>query len=132
MKSNEKMSYQKSLGEAGEGLAMSFLKREGFKIVSNNFRCAGGELDLIAQKNGELHFIEVKLRKNESFGSPLEAVDSYKQRRLTKAAHVFLYKNPQWEKSPKCFSVVSIEYVGNEPRVEFFPNAFEVEGGGYY
>lgn len=128
----KKNSDYKELGKAGEGLAESFLKGEGFEVICHNFRCAGGEVDLIAQKKGELHFIEVKLRTNESFGNPLEAVDSYKQRRLTKAAHVFLYKNPQWEKSLKCFSVVSIEYLGDEPRIEFFPNAFEVEGEDYY
>ncbi|MDO8519577.1 MAG: YraN family protein [Deltaproteobacteria bacterium] len=118
---------RKKKGDLGEDLAAKYLADRGFKVLLRNFRCKGGEVDLIATRSGELHFIEVKARSDAAFGGPVEAVDFRKQKRLTHAAHMYLAANQHWAAAPQCFSVVAIQ----GSRVELFPNAFPPAGNFY-
>lgn len=118
---------RKKKGEEGEGIAAKYLAGKGFTMVTRNFRCKGGEIDLIATRSGELHFIEVKTRSNAGFGAPAESVNLHKQKRLSRAAFMFLAQNQHWAKAPHCFSVVAIE--GN--KIDLFLNAFAPTGGTY-
>ena len=77
-------------GTAGEALAAEYLTGRGYHVLERNFRCRGGEIDLIALDGGTLVFIEVKLRRTLSRGSPLEAVTAVKQARVRKAAQQYL------------------------------------------
>lgn len=81
---------RKELGEKGENLAAQFLEGKGYFILEHNFRCPLGEIDLIAKKDGELIFVEVKTRKSQSFGTPAEAVDRWKEKRLIKCAQFYV------------------------------------------
>jgi putative endonuclease len=78
------------LGNEGERLAAAYLTRRGYHILESNFRCRGGEVDLIALDGAILVFIEVKLRRSLVRGSPLEAVTAVKESRVRKAAQVYL------------------------------------------
>lgn len=122
----------RNAGLIGEDLARKYLVKQGFEIVEVNFRVKGGEIDIVACKKGELHFVEVKTRSTPHYGSPFEAITRYKESRLTKAAQIFLFKNQQWAKSPKCFSVISVDLSQGDPQIVFLPNAFESVGGYYY
>ena len=82
-------------GAKGEDLAVSFLKRKGYKIIERNYHMRGGEIDIIALDNDTLVFIEVKARSTEEFGSPLEAITYHKLKTLTRTAQFYKTKHPK-------------------------------------
>ncbi|MCI9555879.1 MAG: YraN family protein [Lawsonibacter sp.] len=90
------MSGQRSrlLGQWGEAQAAEFLRQKGFRITAARWSCRFGEVDLIAEDGDFLCFVEVKLRKNGSFGTPGEFVDRRKQEKLRTAALLYLSEHP--------------------------------------
>ena len=82
------------LGQWGEEQVAEKLRRDGWTIVARNFRCRMGELDLVAKNESFLAFVEVKLRKDDRFGSACEAVTASKQRKLRAAAQYYLMSHP--------------------------------------
>ena len=78
------------LGKIGEEFAANLLELQGYRILERNFRCRTGEIDLIAEKDGEISFVEVKTRRSARFGRPAEAVSTEKQRRMRKTAEFYL------------------------------------------
>jgi len=85
--------YPKNIGKIGEQKASSFLKDNGFSILKKNFRSYGGEVDIIAEKNKTIYFIEVKTRSSLDKGYPYEAINWWKIRNLKRAANFFLLKS---------------------------------------
>lgn len=71
-------------------MAAQYLRKKGYKILASGYRCRYGEIDLIAQRKGILAFVEVKLRKNDSFAQAREFVSFAKQDRLRKTASMYL------------------------------------------
>lgn len=84
------MNRNRELGAWGEEQAARYLKRKGYTIVDRNFRCRQGELDLVARRGEILAFVEVKLRRNADFAEAREFVGYAKQRRILKAAALWL------------------------------------------
>ena len=82
------------LGQWGEEQVAEKLRRDGWTIVARNFRCRMGELDLVAENGTFLAFVEVKLRKDDRFGSACEAVTASKQSKLRAAAQFYLMSHP--------------------------------------
>ena len=80
-------------GAAGEAAAEEFLRLSGYRIVARNVRTKGGELDLVALDGETLCFVEIKARATAEYGRAIEAVGPQKQRRLARAALLFLAKN---------------------------------------
>ncbi|MBV2090290.1 MAG: YraN family protein [Candidatus Thiodiazotropha sp. (ex Ctena orbiculata)] len=80
-------------GEAAEQLAVDFLNRHGLKLVTRNFRCKVGEIDLIMREKRTLVFVEVRYRQSDDYGSALESITPSKQRKLLAAANLYLQKN---------------------------------------
>lgn len=78
------------LGKWGEQLVADYLKQRGWRLRETNYRCRLGEIDLIAENRNYLIFVEVKLRKNDHFGSAREAVNFKKQQNLRAAAELYL------------------------------------------
>ena len=99
MKKNE-------LGAWGEDRAAEYLTENGFRIVSRNYRCRMGEIDLIAQKEDILAFAEVKLRKNCRYGEAREFVTAEKQRKLRLAASYYLAGNSRAQNLQPRFDVL--------------------------
>lgn len=93
-------------GAWGEELAAKFLRRKGYKILEKNYRCRFGEIDVIAENREYLVFVEVKLRKNDSYGAGREFVTAQKQQRIKTTAMLYLSQN-SCEKQPR-FDVVEI------------------------
>ena len=81
---------RKSLGATGERLAAERLKAAGYSIRTMNYRCAAGEIDIIAEEGGDIVFVEVKTRRGVAFGLPEEAVTPSKRRKLIAAAETYL------------------------------------------
>ena len=74
-----------ALGNAGEELAAGWLTNHGFRVVARNVRTPYGELDIVAQKGGDVHVVEVKTRHGTGYGTPLEAIDTRKQQHLRRS-----------------------------------------------
>lgn len=94
-------------GQAGEDRALAHLVQHGLRLVERNFRCKGGEIDLIVQDKAELVFVEVRKRADRRHGGAAASVTPAKQARLIVAAQIYLqrYRHP-----PGCrFDVVAIE-----------------------
>ena len=112
-----------SLGKLAEDFVAQRLAEEGCKILKRNYRTRLGEIDIIAQKDGWILFVEVKARKAGSMVSPLEAVTRSKQKKLLLAAGQYLAENPaQWQ--PR-FDVAAV-YMQAEQivKMEYLENAF--------
>ncbi|MDR2104433.1 MAG: YraN family protein [Deferribacteraceae bacterium] len=94
-------------GKAGEKLAADYLKKKGYKIICCNYRSFAGEVDIIAEIDNILVFIEVKRRVGELFGKGYEAVRGLKKRRIIRTAQVYL--NTLSSTPPCRFDVISID-----------------------
>lgn len=79
-----------STGAAAESLAAEFLEARGLVVVERNYRCRGGEIDLIARDGATLVFVEVRLRTSDAFGGARASITAAKRRRLKFAAGLFL------------------------------------------
>lgn len=109
---------------AGEDIAINYLIKQGFGLLEHGFRCRNGEVDIIAEKAGELYFIEVKTRWSMTCGAPLEAVTHHKQRQVINAARFYLMK----KKKNDAFchlSAIGVDMSSGEPVIEFIKDAFE-------
>ena len=84
----------RALGQWGEDRTAEWLQGRGWRIAARNFRCRLGEIDLIAENERYLAFVEVKLRKNGQYGAACEAVTPSKQRKLRLAAEFYLMYHP--------------------------------------
>lgn len=102
------MNEKGRLGNRGENLALEYLKNRGYEILSNNYRCHFGEVDIIGRKGNEIIFIEVKTRSGNSYGYPEEAVDKNKIRHIRKVAEAYITENKMSETNIR-FDVISIE-----------------------
>ena len=114
------------LGQWGEEQVAERLRRDGWTVVARNFRCRMGELDLVAENGTFLAFVEVKLRKDDRFGSACEAVTPSKQRKLRTAAQYYLMSHPT--KLQPRFDVAEVyapQGVRTEaPTIYYIENAF--------
>lgn len=84
--------YCKRLGDAGEEFAARTLEDMGFAILDRKYRTKMGEIDIIATRNGILHFIEVKTRTGDDFGYPADAVTDGKQNNIRRISDSYLAK----------------------------------------
>jgi putative endonuclease len=84
------MAAKDELGRRGEDLAADYLERQGLVVLSRNWRCRHGELDLVATDSVRLVVCEVKTRSGTRFGVPAEAVDRRKAARIRRAANAWL------------------------------------------
>jgi putative endonuclease len=111
------MAEHNLTGTQGEALAADYLTQNGYQVLHQNWRHSRWEVDIIAEKDGILHFVEVKTRKTKKFGHPEENVDSKKIQNLINAAEEYLYQQPQWKRIQ--FNVLAITILKGEP-VEYF------------
>jgi putative endonuclease len=81
---------RQGLGRTGERLAAGELIRQGYHVLEQNFRCSYGEIDLVAEDEQDLIFVEVKTRRGSAFGLPEEAVTLRKQRKIAQVASYYL------------------------------------------
>ncbi len=84
------MRYLKNVGNIGEQFAAEMLTNCGYEIIGRNYMTKRGEIDIIALRDGVLHFIEVKTRTSDEYGSPSESVTRIKQQRMKRAAEQYI------------------------------------------
>jgi putative endonuclease len=105
-------------GKIGEELAIAWLQQQGFTILMRNWRFKRFEMDIIAEKNHVLHFIEVKTRRSNSFGYPEERIDRRKIRRMLRTGTAYQCQNPSWRQVQ--YDILSITMVQNQPPEYYF------------
>ncbi|MFA7383869.1 MAG: YraN family protein [Desulfurivibrionaceae bacterium] len=118
-----------SIGQLGETLACQYLSRQGYRIILRNYRTKLGEIDIIAEEQGTLVFVEVKARRGHKCGHPFEAVTSAKCRQISKTALLYLAENGREGQAAR-FDVVAISFAGGAaPVIELVKNAFDLSYG---
>ena len=121
------MDPRHQFGQASELLAERFLQAKGYRILARNVRTALGELDLVAEDQGVLVFVEVKARATEAFGGAVLAVDRRKQAKLIRLASQYLAQHRLADRSCR-FDVVLVQgSPSSQGRVEHLQNAFDAD-----
>ncbi len=111
------------LGKTGEELAVKYLKSNKYKILDKNFRCAIGELDIVAKDKGVIVFVEVKTRRSAHLAEPFESVGRKKQEKIRAVAEYYLQEKDYAECEAR-FDVLSIVSDAKENRIEHIKDAF--------
>lgn len=124
----EDLGTNKGFGREGEGIAASYLKTLGFRILERNYRCRLGEVDLIAEKKGTIHFVEVKTRRSVDSVSPYELVSRSKQRHISAVAQHYFSSNSLHDRSG-LFDVLIVDWSRGVPSCEWIEGAFSLAWG---
>ena len=117
-----------SIGALGEEAAVKALKKRGYKIIERNYRTKVGEIDIIATDGEYTCFVEVRLRKNNDYGSPADTIDERKRRHIINTASIYAASKNIYD-TPMRFDAVLInaEASGGKLkniRTEIIKNAF--------
>lgn len=114
---------RQAFGELGERVAARWLERQGWRVVQRRFRNGRRDIDLIMQRDGMVAFVEVKARRGDRFGTPVEAVNWRKQKELAKSAQVWIDRHGRPEEDYR-FDVVGVLVEGSRVRVRHVSDAF--------
>lgn len=122
-------SYRKEAGDYSEELALAHLSKAGLKLVKRNHRCKGGEIDLVMLDGATLVLVEVRYRRDRSFGGAAASVTGVKQRRLITAAKHLLQTSHELQRYRARFDLVAIETAvldgqTSPPKIEWIKDAF--------
>jgi putative endonuclease len=111
------MAAHNEFGKAGEQMAAEWLEHRGFQLIFRNWKYARYEVDIIASREGILHFIEVKSRRDDLFGKPEDWVNRKKGRHLLTVGEAFQEKYPVWKQIQ--YDILSI-MLTTEGKPDFF------------
>jgi len=117
------MRVKDAVGQYGEQVAAEQLERAGLQVLARNWRCAEGELDIVARDGDALVFCEVKARSSVRFGDPSEAVSREKAVRIRRLALRWLAANGISGRELR-FDVVTVLRCADGPRVRHMRGAF--------
>ena len=120
----EKNEESVQIGKIGEEKALSFLKKNEYRLLNRNYRCPLGEIDIIATEGNSLVFVEVKTRRTSTFGPPHMAVDRQKQIKMTKVALYYMKEKRLHEISAR-FDVLGVSMEEGKASFDLIKNAFE-------
>jgi len=113
---------RRQLGTWGEEQAARYLRTQGYEIVERNWRCAAGELDLIAWEKEQLVFVEVRTRRGRTYGTPEESVTQAKQAKLIELAQTYIQEHAELECAWR-IDVVAVELRLGQPRINLIRHA---------
>jgi len=121
------MSDKKDTGMTGEKLTAAYLERHGYKILSRNYTVRGGEIDIIAEKDGIIAFTEVKTRSDNYLSSGASAVTAAKQKHIIKTSIIYMMRSGS-ECQPRYDVSEVIMKNGKPVRINYYENAFTADG----
>jgi putative endonuclease len=112
------------LGRRGETLAAEALGAQGFVLLTRNWHCRYGEVDLVVQRGADLYFVEVRTRRSAASPSPEESLSPHKHARMEMVARTYLGDHPSepavtWHLS---FVAVAMDRTGRVQRITFYPD----------
>jgi putative endonuclease len=120
---------RQAFGEKGERIAARWLVRRGWRLIQWRFRNGRRDVDLIAERDGTIAFVEVKARRGSGFGGPVEAVGWRKQRELSRSAKVWIDRHGRPEEAYR-FDVIGVLINEGAVKVRHVENAFALESSG--
>lgn len=120
------MAAKDDLGRAGERRAVRHLQARGYTVIDRNWRCAQGEIDIVAVRSGHLCIIEVKTLRSDRFGHPFEAIDDRKRRRLWGLAYAWVAAHPGTA-AGLSLRVEAIGIIGDDPDVAVLEHLEDIE-----
>ncbi|MES1241713.1 MAG: YraN family protein [Acidobacteriota bacterium] len=115
--------HNRGRGKAGEDDAVRWLERQGYRVVERNVVNHAGEIDVVARDGETLCFVEIKARASAAFGPAIAAVDFRKQRRISRAAALYLAMKGHRD-VPCRFDVIGLDWSGSEWRYTLVRDAF--------
>lgn len=118
-------TIQKQIGDNAEDQACQFLKKHGLKLLTRNYHCVCGEIDLIMQDKEDIVFVEVRYRTQSNYASASETITSSKRKKLIRTATIFLQNKGWLHKKYSRFDVIAIDRNSNELRVNWIKDAFQ-------
>jgi putative endonuclease len=119
---------RQELGILGENLAVDELTRQGYAILERRYRTRYGEIDIVAEDEGTIVFVEVKAREDVRFGTAVEHVTRQKQRKVVSRAVEYLARKRVTDR-PCRFDVVAIDFAGTPSQtITVYADAFEAGG----
>lgn len=118
------MAAKDVLGRRGEELAAQYLTAEGYTVLDRNWRCARGEIDLVARDGNDTVFVEVKTRSSTAFGHPFEAITEQKLLRLKRLANAWCDVHPYRRGTVRIDAIAVIAGAGSEPVIEHLRSVF--------
>ena len=118
------LPHARARGRLGEDEAVRWLSQQGYRVIERNHVNKAGEIDAVAMQGGDLCFVEIKARANAAFGPAIEAVPPAKQRRLGRAAALYLALHPT--DRPCRFDVLAMDLDGGTWRFTLVRDAFRV------
>ena len=110
-------------GTAGEVLAVEYLQKKGYRILERNYRFERAEVDIIAEDQEFLVFVEVKARRSTMFGEPEDAVTERKSAQMRKVANGYCLRCGIEDRACR-FDIIAIRYDGKNPTIRHIENAF--------
>lgn len=113
-------------GARAEQLAVDYLQSHGLRILARNFRCRGGELDIVAEQGGTIAFIEVRLRQRHDFGGAAGSISATKQRRIILAARHWLHQEKRFGNRPCRFDAILLDRPETSA-IEWLRDAFSAD-----
>src|SRR5262245_929833 len=113
-------------GQAGEAAALAYLQERGLQLMLRNYRCRGGEIDLVMLDRQVLVVVEVRLRSWANFGGAAASVTARKQRRLAVAAKHLLLSRPEFRRYRARFDVVALRKQRDDLDIEWIRDAFRL------
>ena len=116
------MAKHNELGKKGESLALIFLKNKGYTILAQNWRYGRAEVDIIAQVEDIIVFVEVKTRSTDYFGYPEESVTAHKQQLMANAAEGY-FDEFEIEAEVR-FDIIAIIHNVRQTSIHHFEDAF--------
>jgi putative endonuclease len=114
---------RQALGELGERIAERWLRHRGWRVVQRRFRNGHRDIDLVVEQEGMVAFVEVKARRGDQFGDPVESVNWKKQRELGRSARIWIARHGRRDDAYR-FDVVGILVDRSRVRVRHIENAF--------
>lgn len=121
---SQKLTYRQFLGNKGENQAVQLLSDQGFNILRRNYRVHNvGEIDIIAEKDNDIHIIEVRARLNiGSYPDSVESVAGAKMNKVIRTAEHFVMENRLYDKNVVFeICMVTHDKQGNIQRIDFVP-----------
>jgi len=112
-------------GKIAEDIAAQYLSNKGLKLISRNFHCRFGEIDLIGLDKEILTFIEVRYRKSEQYLAVVETIDEHKCRKIIISSEYYLSKHKNYRSHQCRYDVIAITGELNKPVIEWIKNAFQ-------
>jgi putative endonuclease len=112
-----------AFGELGERIAERWLRERGWRIMQRRFRSGHRDIDLVVERDGVVAFVEVKARRGDRFGDPVEAVNWRKQRELGRSAQVWISRHGRRDEAYR-FDVVGVLVDGSRVRIRHVESAF--------